>query len=258
MKTNITMHSRYLRLLFFSLFISFFGFPGILQAQKPQPEAAVYTFETRSGAMGFELEISFYPGKYHNYPLMAIWVEDTEGNYLNTLYVAESIAKGVFRHGDNRSGKWLPGAIRRPAALPYWGHKRGIQAPDGYYLPWPEQALADAITGPTPPAAFKLKTHTGSLPARQFQVLLEINQSWDWNAYWTNSKFPSDPHYFSSSQPAVVYTALIDLDRTEEVFVMQAIGHSHWSGASGELFPDLSTLTTALEIAEKIVIRIKK
>jgi hypothetical protein len=30
------------------------------------------------------------------------------------------------------------------------------------------------------------------------------------------------------------------------------VGHGHPSGASGEVFPDLSTLTTALEIVDSI------
>jgi len=39
---------------------------------------------------------------------------------------------------------------------------------------------------------------------------------------------------------------------------MKAIGHSHYSGKTGELFPDLSTITTALQIADSIIVRIKR
>ena len=85
---------------------------------------------------------------------MAIWVEDTSGKYIQDLYVAESIAKGVFRHGIGSEGKWKPGEIRRPAALPYWGHKRGIKADDGLYIPSAKNPLPDAYTGATPTESF--------------------------------------------------------------------------------------------------------
>jgi hypothetical protein len=146
--------------------------------------------------------------------------------------------------------------MRRPAALPYWGHKRGVQAEDGLYMPSQAQPMEDAITGATPKTNFTLKTQTPKADARRFNVLFEINQSWDWNHYWHNNKFPDDEEYKTSAQPALVYKATIDLDSGNEIFEMKAIGHSHWSGATGELFTDTSTLTTALEIAKSIVVRI--
>jgi hypothetical protein len=38
---------------------------------------------------------------------------------------------------------------------------------------------------------------------------------------------------------------------------MVPVGHSHYSGKTGEIFPDLSTLTTALRIADSIIVRVK-
>jgi len=55
-----------------------------------------------------------------------------------------------------------------------------------------------------------------------------------------------------------VYEATIDLNNNKKEYVLQPVGHSHPYGATGELFEDLSTLTTAKEIAEKIVVRINK
>lgn len=28
-----------------------------------------------------------------------------------------------------------------------------------------------------------------------YQVFLEVNQTWDWNEYWTNNKYPDDFDY---------------------------------------------------------------
>lgn len=206
---------------------------------------------TRRDAGGMALQVIFDRGKEHNHPLMAVWIEDTEENFLQTLYVAESIGKGVFTYGDPSEGKWKPGPIRRPAALPYWGHQRGIQAEDGYYIPTPDNPVPDAITGPTPKESFVLHTQIPDT-LRHFNVLFEINQSWNWNDYWTNTKYPDNEHYMTSSQPAVVYMATINRNKPRDEYRLEPIGHGHWSGQNGNLYEDLSTLTTALEIAESV------
>ncbi len=218
-----------------------------------EPADTIITSFTPKGAA---LELVFIRGDAHNHPLMAVWVEDLDSNYVQTLYVAESIGKGVFLHGDPSSGRWQPGPVRRPAALPYWGHQRGVQAEDGYYIPTKDDPIHDALTGATPKNSFVLQSHAPDTDIRQFRVLFEINQSWNWNEYWTNNKFPGDEHYMTSSQPAVVYEAVVDLDDLQEEYALAPIGHSHWSGQDGRLFTDLSTITTALEIAESITLRV--
>jgi hypothetical protein len=221
------------------------------QSRVPEP----VVIETMPSTEGPRLEVHFARGKSFNHPLMAIWVEDMEGNYLQTLYVAQSIAKGVFLHGDASTGRWMPGEIRRPAALPYWGHQRGIQAEDGLYLPSAKSPLPDAVTGATPKGDFVLRTRLNMDIPRSFRLLFEINQTWDWNEYWTNLKFPDDPEYKTSSQPALVYAVAIDRDEGINQWTLQPIGHSHYSGKDGSLTSDLSTLTTALQIAREIVVR---
>lgn len=221
--------------------------------RKQDPPEKISTLEH---AEGHQLEIIFEPGRRHNHPLMAFWIEDTSGIYIQSLFVAQSIAEGYFRHGDASSGRWQPGPLRRPAALPYWGHKRGVKAPDGFYLPTREDPMPDAVTGATPKAAFVLHSSTRHREPRVFNILMEINQSWDWNQHWHNNKYPEDLHYKTSSQPALVYKVTVDLNNLQDEYIMQPIGHSHWSGASGELFNDLSTLTTALDIAREIKVRV--
>jgi len=208
-------------------------------------------------ANGYELEISFKKGPEHNYPLMAVWIEDTAGNYLQTLYVAESIAKGVFQHGQTGEGKWMPGPIRRPAALPYWSHSRGVREEDGLYVPMQKTAIADAYSGATPVNNFVLNATTDNHGLLIFDLYFEINQSWDWNEFWTNNKYPDDKEYKSSCQPALVYHACIDMQDDRDEYELKVIGHSHYSGKNGELYSDLSTITTALQIAENISVKIR-
>ena len=218
----------------------------------------VDTLYTNIGGSGEVLEFSFRRGPEHNHPLMAVWLEDTAGNYLQTLYIAESIAKGVFGHGDRSTGKWLPGPIRRPAALPVWAHSRGVQEDDGLYVPTQENPIADAYTGATPPAHFVLQARADEKLPESFYVYFEINQTWDWNEYWTNNKYPDDEDYKTSCQPALVYRTLLEKDQQNIVKELELMGHSHYSGDNGEITEDLSTITTAKDITESVKVRLIK
>ncbi|HRY99859.1 MAG TPA: hypothetical protein P5550_12455, partial [Bacteroidales bacterium] len=195
-------------------------------------------------------------GPSMNYPLMAVWLEDLGGNYLQTLYVAQSIATGTFRHGKQVKGHWEPGERRRPAALPRWGHQRGLQASDGLYLPEPSQPVPDAYTGATPTTAFRLKAKADQPLEHPVRIFLEINQSWDWNTFWTNAKYPGDEAYATSSQPAVVYSAVLDPSRPGEKVGLSLAGRSHHSGTDGLLYKDVETLSTALQIIGEASARI--
>lgn len=108
------------------------------------------------------VEIEFIKGEAFNHPSFAVWIEDLEGNYIETLYVTQYVAKGQYGHGEIEPGRWKdePGEARCPATLPYWAHKRGIQAPDGLYIPSPETEVPDAITTATPKSNFILEAAT--------------------------------------------------------------------------------------------------
>jgi hypothetical protein len=206
---------------------------------------------------GPEVILEFEKGKEHNHPSFVLWAEDSHGNYIQTLFITESLGTGVFGHGDALSGKWMPGEITRPAAVPYWAHKRGVINENGLYMPTKNNPIPDAYTGATPSGNFEIRTRLDNPITEPFRILFEINQSWDWNEYWTNNKYPDDKEYKTSCQPALVYMAEIDPRNLQESYEMKVIGHSHYSGKTGELFTDLRTITTALEIAKEIRITIK-
>ena len=234
-------------------------FPNNLHAQwcKKKKEVEHIILATNPEGKGMEISIEFVKGAKYNHPLMAIWVEDMDGNYLQTLYVAQSIATGVFAHVDKTTGGWKAGEISRPAALPYWAHKRNVKNDIGNYMPKPGFEVPDAYSGATPKANFTLETRTDNPISGKFRVLMEINQSWDWNRHWTNSMYPDEPEYKTSSQPAVVYAIEVDTDSPSKVYDMKPIGHSHYAGADGKLYPGLNTLTTALEIVEEVRLILK-
>jgi hypothetical protein len=207
---------------------------------------------------GTSITIRFEAGATHNHPLFAIWLADEKGKYIQTLYVSESIGKGILKRATRKAGKWEVGEKQRPAALPYWAHQRGVVNEYGTYNPTPRQPVADSYTGATPPASFAMNVRTEKSLKGKYKIMFELNQSWDWNEWWSNDLYPDDPEYKTSSQPALVYLAEIDTENTVPEYLMKAIGHSHYSGANGDLITDLESITTALDIAKSIKVSISK
>jgi hypothetical protein len=86
---------------------------------------------------------------------------------------------------------------------------------------------------------------------------MEINQSWDWNEFWHNNKYPDDKEYKTSSQPAVVYEANINTSESGKEVEFKPVGHSHYAGKDGKLYLELNTLTTALEIVKRCTVMVE-
>lgn len=189
--------------------------------------------------------------KKKNPPQIAIWMEDMQGNYLSTICVSHKIATQAWQSA---------GGNRRKEALPHWCHSRGVQYKDGLYLPTKDEPLTDAISGATPRGNFNIKLHPADR-LKQFRIKVEINHSTDFNKYYPKSAVEGDSNYSGgkegSGQPAVVYSADIDLMSGKKSFEAILIGHSSPNGSSGSIDADLSTLTTALHIVKRITINIQ-
>lgn len=244
---------RYLVILVVALFVSSCT---IRQRTEVNPEEEKYMFTVNQTGNGPWITVDFQRGDSFYYPLMAIWLEDMEGNYIQTLFVPTSVATSVFRFGEIKENSWKPGVKRYPQTLPYWAHKRGVQAPDGLFMPDPDSPIPDAFSGATPITGFYMSTRSELPVTEPVRLKLEINQNWDWNEYWTNDLYPDDQFYKLSCQPAIVYEAILDPAFSGNEVLMVPIGHSHHSGANGELFPDLSTITTALQISDSILVKL--
>lgn len=210
------------------------------------------------------VEIDVKKGDAFRYAMMVIWVEDTEGNYIESLFVPKSIATSEYVNGKpNKHGVWKPAIVRRPESLPYWAHKRGIKASDGLYIPLGKAYDIDAVSGATPTDDFIINSKTKAGQLKQFKVLMEVNQSFNWNDYYSKDRFPNDSVYSGSGrvgQPAIVYAVNVDLEKiqTSKNYLFEPIGHSHHSGKTGELFTDLSNITTALDIIDRGIVKITK
>lgn len=231
---------------------AFLNLPG-KDKKKNEPEKIV----ANPNGLGVNLEINFQKGKKHSHASFVIWIEDMDENYIQTIFITKSIGNGVFEHGDSKSGKWMPGEIQRPAALPYWSHKRGLKNKNGYFTPDSETAVADAYTGATPNGDYILSGKTDKILSGKFRLLMEINQAFDWNEFWHNAKYPDDSEYKTSCQPSLIYSVTLDPSLKNTEFHLNPIGHGHFSGKDGKLYTDLSTITTALEIVKKVWVEVK-
>lgn len=180
-----------------------------------------------------------------NPPQIAVWLEDTQGNYLSTVYVTHKIATQSWQ---------AAGGNRRKEALPHWCYSRGVKYNDGLYLPTKKEPLTDGISGATPHGSFDIKLSPAST-LKQFIVKVEINHSTDFNDAFPKSAKEVEINYSGgkegSGQPAIVYAANIDLSSSERIFEANLMGYSSPDGSTGDINEDTFGLTTALHIVKQ-------
>src|SRR5687768_5084395 len=89
--------------------VSFFEIPPVKQLMnwravvntKGENEVRLSDYQTYDHANGKdpELTVDFLKGKHFWNPQVVIWLEDSAGNYLETLLVTTSTARGLFYSG---------------------------------------------------------------------------------------------------------------------------------------------------------------
>ncbi len=185
-----------------------------------------------------------------NPPQFAIWVEDTSGNYISTVFATHKIATEGWQSNNGN---------RRKESLPHWCYQRGIVYDDGLYLPTKEQPLPDGITGATPKENKKIRIRPVNLN-KPFVLKAEFNQSIDFNNYYPKDAKEGDANYsgghHGSGQPAVVYAAVIYPETKNAI--LSLIGHSSPDGSDGNIYPNTQKLTTAKSIVQSIKVSIKQ
>jgi len=175
----------------------------------------------------------------NNPPQYAVWMEDLDGNYLETIAVTEKIAMEKWVANDGN---------RRVEALPYWVHSRGHVYSDGSMLPSGDNPMPDAVTT----ASAKTDSSLGFNPEIEgsVRIVAEFNHSMDYN-----TDYPEDTETGSnvSGQPSVVYSAVIELTALSEGPVqLNLAGHGSPDGSDGKLYDDCSGLSSALKIVDTV------
>ena len=213
-----------------------------------------------------QLTIDLLRSVHYWHPQMAIWIEDTLGNYVETIFVSKATAQGLFFGGRSKENfktfdekKDAKGDYRRVNALPVWSHKRGVQYKDGLYVPTNDKPLPDAITGATLIDNFQLLSSIDS--TAKFQLKVELNVAFDDNEYYSEFDFPDDEIFHNGTgqlgQPSIIFETSVDMKDGKDYYLMELIGHGHHSGQTGEIYKDLTSLTTAKEIVERIVVGVR-
>ncbi|MBI9108061.1 MAG: hypothetical protein JEZ04_15035 [Spirochaetales bacterium] len=180
--------------------------------------------------------------KLDNPPQYAVWMEDLDGNYLETIAVTEKIAKGKWIANDGN---------RRVEALPYWSHRRGVVYSDGLMLPSGDNPLPDAVTT----ASAKTDSRLGFNPEIEgpVRIVAEFNHSMDYNTEYPEDAGTGGADSNVSGQPSVVFSAIVDLRELAPGSVqLNLSGHGSPDGSDGNLYSDLGSLTTALSIVDSV------
>ena len=237
-----------------------------LKELKPIDRQLSETLTTRFEHQGKSLSIDIKAGKHYSgpgavilgvtttgIPQMAIWVEDKQGNYLETLYVTKKASNSSYLQSLFGGEE-----VRRPEALPHWSFSRGIPSKDGLMMPSGAEPIADAITGATPVSSFDLRTVTD---VKHDEVVLkfEINRSFDFNEVYHAAAFPDDAVYSgsgSSAQPSLIYASIVKLNDGGRYYFMDLVGRGHHSGKDGDIHLDLSGITTAKEMVSRIIVEV--
>lgn len=233
------------------------------QINKPENSLEYEIINLDKNNFDYAISVELKQGKNFGHPLFAVWLEDSSGNYLQTLYVSESMGSSTFDGVIKKGRKWLPGIVRRPEALPHWSHQRGIIASDGLMAPLGQAPDLDGVSGATPTKSFELQTSYNLKNSDKYILKLELNQSFDWNQFYSKNAHPEDPIYSGPGnvgQPALVYSSTIDISKIngKKYYFMDLLGHSHFSGQNDKIYDDLDSLTTALYIADRILVTIEK
>lgn len=165
-----------------------------------------------------------------NPPQIAIWSEDKNGNYIDTLYVTDKVKEDSWKKspGDKES-------ISRPEALPVWSHKVVNKA--------------DIVS-----SASKENIDINLDNSEKiYKIFVEVNHSTDFNKYFPKDANINDKNYsggeFGSGQPSLIY--VVNIHDKENDFKL--VGTGHPAGKDGEIHNLLDKVDTAKRIIKPMI-----
>lgn len=280
-----------LSLIQFGPFMALYEWGNILRTSDIGKEAIqskityIQIDNSTAEALGAGITIDFRKGSHFTWPQYAIWLETMEGEFVQPLFITSKLANNNFvnKVSKKNAGQVLtsnpftseeldfrdvfdfivePASKRqrlRPESLPVFLHQLGLISEEGVRVPTKKDVIADSYTGATILDNFLYTSKTDAELHGEYRLRFEINQSFDFNAYYSSDRFPNDAIYSGngySAQPSVIYEAIIDFCDQQRFYVMSAIGHGHHSGKNGGLYPNLDQLSTALDVVDRIIVEV--
>lgn len=172
-------------------------------------------------------------------PQIAIWAEDSSGNYMQTLYVTRCFAKQEWKFAKIKDDECI-----RTMSMPYWFNK---YLAAGNKKPTIANPMADAVTGATPTGSFSLETILNS-DSGIVNVFVEINKSFDHFGEYTGDR---DESKFNG-QPSIIYKTEINLSSDEKTFKFTPIGYGGETEKDSGLYKDLEKVKRAATMVKDI------
>lgn len=167
-------------------------------------------------------------------PQCAVWLEDADGNYVRTLYVTQRSSKRNWIFGPKEG---------RPESLPVWYHAANY----GSVKNAPISTEVDAVTSATPKSGIVFTAEIGDA---EYVIKAEFNTSFDYNDFYTKKNSGVN------GQPSVVYEAKIPAGEVSNGEIRLSLaGTGSEKGGDGKIYEDVSNLTTAKNIVEKIIVK---
>jgi len=193
------------------------------------------------------LHFKFKPSD--NLTQFVIWFEDSNNQYLTTVYITNFIGR---RGGGNRTSDpdIDSNTGNRLSTFPIWAYRRGVidttYGIENYYPPAETQPSypgdIDAVSGATPGASIQTRTwQLSDLPSGEYNCWIEVNQSFDQNQ--------SHDYSWYRGQPSVVWQVSVNVSDTADTSrVLDYTGYGSPDGSNREINPPDSTITTATNL----------
>jgi hypothetical protein len=184
---------------------------------------------------------------------IVIWIEDGDGNYIETIFITDFIGRdGGGNRTDNPDIDY--GTGNRWSAFPIWAHKRNVidttYGLDNLYPPSESQASypddLDAVSGATPTSGIQTKTlELSELEYGEYKCWIEVNKSFDNNDY-------HDYSYYRG-QPSLVWNVTVNVgDSPDSSMVLNYTGYGSTDGSDGNINPPDTTITTAEDLLAEV------
>lgn len=173
-----------------------------------------------------KISVAVNPGEAYSKraPQIAVWVEDSDGTYVDTLFVTKK-ASGNKWIGSPKDG--------RPESLPDWYRAKGQNPAEKI-----SKDEVDATTSATPKKGIIIEKNINLEKEKEYTIKCQVNQSFDYNIYYNKINSGVD------GQPAVLYSGSI-IPNGKEIEIKL------------ELKTKKDFLTTADKIIESIYVVVK-
>ena len=172
-------------------------------------------------------------------PQVSIWVEDVERKYLKNVYVTQR----------TWTDDWV-GKVHCEVALPYWKSRLNL-------FNVKSDSFSDDVEGVSSATSKSdiIKTGAHLDENIKWRYFIEVNISGDYNEFYRSYLHNGIPDTEGNGQPSIIYSGTLNLENGGHS-LPELLGCTHQTAKIDSLVTDLSGITTARNIFEKIEIKV--